>query len=69
MVNIFRLGRMALFFQTPDGKTCGTFDSASREWRKLPPQYHSQISAAMEIGAKRRPVEMLNLPIGRVATQ
>lgn len=67
MVNIFRLGRIALFFQTPDGETCGVFDSASRQWSPLPPRYNAAITAAMEIGAKRRPVELLNLPIGRIA--
>ena len=69
MVSIFRLGRISLFFRTPDGKTCGVFDPVSREWKKLPQKYHRVIIAAMEMGAKRRPVNLLNLPIGKMVAK
>jgi len=69
MVSIFRLGRIALFFRTPDGKTCGFFDPVSRGWKKLPQKYRREINAAMEIGAKRRPADLLNLPLGRIVAE
>jgi hypothetical protein len=66
LVDIFRLGRIALFFQTLDHKSCGFYNVASATWQPLPTAYNRTIEAAMEIGAKRRPVELLTLPLGRI---
>ncbi|MGB3224701.1 MAG: DUF3450 domain-containing protein [Desulforhopalus sp.] len=66
LVDIFRLGRIALFFQTLDRKSCGFYNVASAAWQPLPTAYNRTIEAAMEIGAKRRPVELLTLPLGRI---
>lgn len=66
LVDIFRLGRIALFFQTLDRKSCGFYNVASATWQPLPTVYNRTIGAAMEIGAKRRPVELLTLPLGRI---
>ena len=64
--NIFRLGRISLFFQTLDLKTSGYFDPAGSVWNKFPTQYNHEINAAMEMGAKRRSVDLLDLPLGKV---
>lgn len=69
LVNIFRLGRIGLFFQTLDLKTCGFFDVAAATWQTLPGSYNRTIQAAMDIGAKRRPAEFLTLPLGRMRVQ
>lgn len=69
LVNIFRLGRVSLFYQTLDRKSCGFFDVAVNGWAVLPTSYNHAIYTAMEIGARRRPVEMLTLPLGRLAEQ
>lgn len=66
-VNIFRLGRLSVFFQTLDRKTCGWFNVATKKWEPLPVRYNTAIFEAIEMGAKRRPVELLTLPIGRMA--
>ncbi len=68
-VNIFRLGRISLFFQTLDGKTTGYFDQALFAWKKFPPRYNREINAAIEMGAKQRPVDLLVLPLGRLVTK
>ncbi len=67
LVNIFRLGRVSLFYQSPDGKTCGYFDVADAGWRPLAPAHNRAIQTAINIGAKRQPAELLNLPIGKMA--
>ncbi|MBW2087625.1 MAG: DUF3450 domain-containing protein [Deltaproteobacteria bacterium] len=64
--DIFRLGRISLFFQSLDRKTAGYYDPVVLSWRKLPNRYNREINAAMEMGAKRRPVDLLNLPIGKM---
>jgi hypothetical protein len=66
LANIFRLGRIALFYQTLDGKVCGFYNVASAAWNPLPKAYNHTIQSAMDIGTKRRPVELLSLPIGRM---
>lgn len=69
LVNIFRLGRVSLFFQTLDSKTCGIFNVAASSWQILPVSFNKTIQTAMDIGAKRQPVEILTLPLGRMNIQ
>jgi Protein of unknown function (DUF3450) len=66
LVDVFRLGRIALFYQTLDGRGCGFYNVAESAWQPLPGKYREAVQAAMEIGAKRRPVEILSLPVGRL---
>jgi FtsZ-binding cell division protein ZapB len=66
LVNIFRLGRIALFYQTLDQKLCGFYNVASGAWTTLPKSYNDVIQTAMDIGLKRRPVELLTLPVGKM---
>lgn len=67
LVNVFRLGRISLFYQTLDWKRCGFYDVAAAAWRPLPADFNRSIQTAIEIGSKRRPVELLTLPLGRMA--
>ncbi|MBU1567791.1 MAG: DUF3450 domain-containing protein, partial [Proteobacteria bacterium] len=69
LVDIFRLGRVGLFFQTLDQKSCGFYNVAIAAWQPLATAYNRTLLAAMEIGAKRRPVELLTLPLGRIQPQ
>lgn len=67
LVNIFRLGRLSLFFETLDGSQCGWFNAADGKWEPLSRDYQDAIHTAIEIGAKRQPVELLTIPLGRMA--
>ena len=66
LVDIFRLGRVGLFYQSLDHTSCGFYNVAAKAWQPLPGVYQRSIAAAMEIGAKRRPAELLTLPLGRI---
>ncbi len=66
LVDIFRLGRVGLFFQSLDHKSCGFYNVAAASWQPLPGEYSRAVAGAMEIGAKRRPAELLTLPLGRI---
>lgn len=68
-VNIFRLGRISLFFQSLDGEKTGYFDPSDSVWRKFPPRYNRQIDAAMEMAMKQRPMDLLILPLGKLVTK
>lgn len=64
--NIFRLGRISMFFQSLDRKTTGYFDPATFAWKRFPSRFNREINAAVEMAAKRRPIDILNLPLGRL---
>lgn len=66
LVNIFRLGRISLFFQSLDKTLTGYYNQARSEWTLLPKKFNREIDAAIAIGMKRRSVDILNLPIGRI---
>lgn len=67
LVNIFRLGRLSLFYQTLDEKSSGFYDVSSRAWQPLPRSYNHGIQTAINIGAKRQPAELIAMPLGRIA--
>lgn len=69
LVDIFRLGRVGLFFQTLDRKSCGFYNMADATWQSLPSSFNRTIEIAMEIGARRRPAELVTLPLGRIHLQ
>lgn len=63
---VFRLGRLSVFWQTPDGGRVGEYDRSSNRWVELPAGYARSIAAAVEMAEKRRPVELIRLPVGRI---
>ena len=68
LADIFRLGRISLFFKTLDGGTAGHWNPASGSWTILPETTIRPIQDAMEMAAKRRSVAVVSLPVGRIGT-
>lgn len=68
LATVFRLGRIGLFYQTLDHHRSGMFDVAAGAWTPLPSSFDRALRTAIDIAAKRQPVELLNLPLGRMAT-
>ncbi len=66
-VDMLRVGRTCLFWRTPDGGRVGAWDPASRAWIELDDRHRRDISMAMDMAARLRPVEVLPLPVGRIA--
>jgi hypothetical protein len=66
-VDLLKLGRLALFWRTPDGERAGEFDPGTRSWTELPDRFHGDIHEAMDMAARIRPVEITELPLGRIA--
>jgi len=69
LVNVLRLGRISLFFETLDQTTTGYFDLEDNQWKILPQSANRDIRIAMEIGSKRRPADIVTLPLGRIGVQ
>lgn len=64
-VNLFRLGRVALFYQSPDGRQTGWYNREKNKWESLPDEYSRELTRAMEIAEKKRTPVLLELPVGR----
>ncbi|MFT5233736.1 MAG: hypothetical protein ACI9UK_000994 [Candidatus Krumholzibacteriia bacterium] len=64
--DILRLGRVALFWRTPDGGRVGTYDQASGQWAELSGGENRVISMAMEMATRQRPMEIIAMPLGRI---
>lgn len=64
LVDVFRLGRLNLFYLSLDQRHCGFYNEAEQSWQALDARYLRGIRNAVEIGAKRRPVELISLPVG-----
>ena len=68
LVNIFRLGRLSLFYQSLDGSECGYFNVVGNDWEPLSVVHGDVIDSAVDIAAKRKSVELLAMPVGRLVT-
>lgn len=66
-VDVLRLGRLALFWRTPDGSRAGEFDRASGTWTELDGSARNAVNAALDMAMRRRQHEVIGLPLGRIA--
>lgn len=64
--DVFRFGRIGLFFLSPDKRIVALYDISSLKWVQLRSIYAKQIKKAIEIANKIRPVTMIDLPIGKM---
>ncbi len=63
-VNILRVGRIALMFQTTDTEISGTWDQKSRSWVELgPTEYRNAVMKGIRIAKKQASIDILNLPV------
>ncbi len=66
LVDIFRLGRLNLFYLSLDQHSCGLYNGAAKTWEPLDGTYLRPIKSAVAMAAKRQPVELVTLPLGRM---
>lgn len=63
-VNFFRVGRIALLYQTTDTEKSGAWDQNSRTWVPLERgEYRNAIMKGLRIARKEASVDLLTLPI------
>jgi hypothetical protein len=65
--DILRLGRLSLFWRTPDGKRTGSFDPGSGTWTEIRGSAGHRIRLAMDMATRRRSHDIVALPLGRIA--
>ena len=66
LVDVFRLGRLNLFYLTLDQEYCGFYNEADRIWQPLDEASLRPLKSAVAMATKRQPVEMISLPLGRM---
>lgn len=69
LFSVLRLGRVALFCLSPDQELAGYYNVAESEWRLLPGHWRRDLQAAIDMAEKRRPTDLVRLPLGRLAGQ
>ena len=63
-VNFFRVGRIALLYQTTDTEISGAWDQASRSWVALDSgEYRNAIMKGLRIARKEASIDLLKLPL------
>jgi len=65
--DVLRLGRVALMWRTPDGDRAGAYDPGDAAWKELGAAERRRIVLAMEMASRVRAVEVVDLPVGRLA--
>ena len=62
-VEFLRVGRVALLYQSPDGKVSGAWDQQARQWQALGNEFKNQIRQGLKIANKQIAPELVLLPI------
>jgi hypothetical protein len=62
-VEYLRIGRIALYYQSLDGKRSGLWDASMGVWQDLPVEMNGQIKQAIKVAKNIVAPQLLNLPV------
>jgi len=62
-VDVLRMGRVLLAFQTADRGQTGFFNPGTRTWERLPDQYRAAITQGLRIARRQAAPDLVRLPI------
>jgi len=62
-VDMLRIGRIALIYQTPDAAQAGAWNQRERRWEPLGNEYRSSIRAGLQMARNQIAPDMLMLPV------
>lgn len=66
LVDLFRLGRVSLFFLSMDRQKAGCFDPTVNRWKTLPKSANNALETAIAMARLERTVDLIKLPLGRI---
>lgn len=66
LVDLFRLGRVSLFFLSMDRQKAGYFDPSANRWKTLPKSANNALETAIGMARLERTVDLVKLPLGRI---
>ncbi|MHC5804471.1 DUF3450 family protein, partial [Streptococcus pyogenes] len=58
-----RVGRTALFYQSPDGAETGMWNKQTNQWESLPEGYRDAVEQGLRIAKKQAPPALIELPV------
>lgn len=64
--DMVRVGRVSVYWLTPDGERVGEFDRAQNKWVELDHKHVRAINETREMALRLRSVEVVSLPLGRI---
>jgi hypothetical protein len=62
-VEVLRIGRLAIFYQTLDAKKSGFWNKQEKQWNPLTDDYNRSIAQGIQIAKKQAPPDLIKLPI------
>lgn len=62
-VDFLRIGRVALLYQSLDGKETGVWNHKSRHWQTLPADYNAPVRKGLAVARKESPPELLTIAV------
>lgn len=62
-VEYFRLGRLGLFYRTPDGKETGYWNATIKDWQHEGSSLNANLKSALDIANRQSPPNFINLPL------
>ena len=62
-VDYFRLGRLGLYYRTPNGGETGFWNSNTKKWQHEGSSLDDEIKAALDIANRQAPPNFINLPV------
>ena len=63
IVDVFKLGRIALVYQSSDGARSGAWDVTQNQWVELDDTYTTPVRNAIRMARKQLSVDLLTMPI------
>jgi hypothetical protein len=64
--DVVRVGRVSVYWRSPDGKRVGEFDRASNQWVEIDRKYANTIADLREMVMRLRSTKVITLPLGRI---
>jgi len=62
-VNFVRVGRVAFYYQTKDGKETAAWDQNSRSWVQLGDEFGTPVKQLIRMARSQMPIDVLTLPV------
>jgi hypothetical protein len=62
-VDVFKMGRVSLVYQTQDGEETGVFNPTSKQWEPLDDAYKTPVQNGIRMARQQLTVDMLSLPV------
>lgn len=62
-VDVLKVGRVALVYQSPDGEVTGFYNPVSSDWEELDDSYNTPVRNGIRMARQQLSVDLLTLPV------